>query len=509
MEKSLPNRIALNSFIQYSRLIINLVVSLFSVRIILNALGANDYGIYDVIAGVIGLLGFINSSLNQTSIRYLSVCLGNNDNSKVRSTFNNCFWLHLFIALIISILLEIIGTFIFDYFLNIPPSRLYAANLVYHCMVLTLFIQVAITPFSALIISHEKFIYIAIVSIIDSLLKLAIAFFILKTSYDRLILYGILMALVTIINAILYISYIYKKYNDEVVIAKPSKKGILSQSGFAGWTILDVIGSVATRQGYSIILNRYFGPVINASFAIARQVEGQLFNISASIIDTMKPQIMISFGANDKKRMYRLSITAGKLGFSMMAIVAIPLLIYMPDILTIWLKNVPEGTVLFTRLLVLACMAEQLTRGVVYACQATGKIKWFSVIVSAIRFSALPISLLLFHLGFPHYASIVVFLICESIGSLTRVLIMSKLDDFDVSFFIKNVLFRILPSFFIGVIMCGLLKRWFNNTMPFFILNVTICCFLFSTIVYFFALSSDERLTINRIVLSIFKQKKE
>lgn len=160
------------------------------------------------------------------------------------------------------------------------------------------------------------------------------------------------------------------------ISGKPSFKGIKKQSKFAGWTIIDVLGTIANRQGYAIMLNKFFGPVTNAAFALARQIEGQIYTISAAVIDTIKPQIMKSYGSNDRERMFKLSMTAGKFGFILMSFIAIPLIVMMPLILELWLKSVPESTVTFARLMVLACMSEQLTRGLVYACQAIGHIKW-------------------------------------------------------------------------------------------------------------------------------------
>ena len=289
------NRVAVNTIIQYVRLILNVLIGLISVRLILNALGEDDYGVYDVVAGVISLIGFISSSLNQTSLRFISVSLGKNDSEDIRTTFNNCFWLHLFIALGISLLLEIVGLFLFDGFLNIASDRIYAAQCVYHFMVITLFLNILITPLNALIIAHEKFIFTAGISILDSLLKLAIAFALIYTSQDKLILYGFLMAAVTGINVLLDFVYVRVSYKNEVSLSKPCLSGMKEVTGFAGWTLLDVIGSAATRQGYTILINKYFGTAMNAVFALARQVEGHIYTISTSVIDTMKPQIISAY----------------------------------------------------------------------------------------------------------------------------------------------------------------------------------------------------------------------
>lgn len=496
------NRIAINTFVQYTRLVLNLVIALVSVRIILNSLGASDYGVYDVVGGVIALLGFLNSSLSQTSIRYLSVSLGEKELASIRKTFNNCFWLHFIIASIMVVLLEIVGLFLFDGFLNIPSNRLYAAKIVYHCMTATTFLQVAVTPFQALIISHEKFIYTSCISIVDSLLKLAIAFILVYTMLDKLVVYGGLMTLVAVLNTILYVGYIIIVYHQELYIGKPSASGIKGQSQFAGWTILDILGSLLNRQGYAIMLNKFFGTYVNSSFAIARQVEGQAYGISAAIIDTMKPQIMKSYGANDKQRMFRLSMTAGKFGFILMSFVCIPLLVYTSEILTLWLKQVPDGSITFMRLLIGACMMEQITKGFVYASQATGKIKWFSIVVSGVRACALPISILFCVYGCSSYIPLVVFFICESLGSFSRVFVITRIHGGKAAPIFKEIFIKIMPPFVITMAICYSFHKMAANTLSLITFSFATMI-IYSFISYSISLSKEEKVAVLSIVKSI------
>lgn len=499
-------RVAINTIVQYARLVLNFVIALVSVRIILNSLGASDYGVYDVVGGVIALLGFLNSSLSQTSIRYLSVSLGEKKLDSLKKTFNNCFWLHLIIAIIMVIVLEAIGLLLFDGFLNIPNSRIYAAQIVYHCMTVTTFLQIAVTPFQALIISHEKFVYTSCVSIVDSLLKLLIAFILVYTIADKLIVYGILMALVTVLNTFLFIGYVLIEYRQEMYIGKPSSLGIKGQTQFAGWTILDILGSMINRQGYAIMLNKFFGTYVNSSFAIARQVEGQAYGISSAIIDTMKPQIMKSYGANDKNRMFRLSMTAGKFGFILMSFVCIPLLVYTSEILTLWLKIVPDGSVIFMRLLIGACMMEQMTRGFVYASQATGKIKWFSIVVSGIRSCALPISIILCLDDCEAYVPLVVFFICETLGSLSRILVITRIHGGSVVAFFKEIVFKIVPPFILTLFICYLLHSVTFGLFSLIIVSI-FSMFIYCCFSYILCLSKEEKVAVNSVVKSVIHKR--
>ena len=217
------------------------------------------------------------------------------------------------------------------------------------------------------------------------------------------------------------------------------------------------------------------------------------------------PQIMKSQGEGDSERMFRLSLTAGKFGFSMMSLVAIPLLVMMPEILTLWLKNVPEGTVLFTRLMVAACMCEQLTRGLVYANQAVGNIKWFSITISAIRFSALPISWICFKLGSPAYVAIVVFLICEAVGSFSRVFVLSKISDFHPIDFFKSVMLQLIPPFILSLVVALVLYSFISGIWGILLICV-VADIVFILVMALIGLTSDEKNAINSIIQS-FKKK--
>lgn len=498
------NRVVLNTVIQYSRLIISALISLVSVRLILKALGEDDYGLYDVVAGVIGLLGFLRFSLSMTSVRFLSISMGKKDDEDTRRTFNACFWTHVFMAAALILALELVSLFIFDGRLNIAADRVQTAKWIYQFMLLSLFLNIVVTPFISILISHENFIYVALVYIFDSLLKLGIAILITKSGGDRLLLYGMLMAVVTMVNVLCFVVYDIVRYRRHLRVATVTLRDLKSVSGFAGWTMLDSMGVALSRQGYTVLLNRFFNTSVNAVFALARQVEVPIYTISSSIIDSMKPQIMKSYGAGDEKKMMRLSMTAGKMGFSMMSLLAIPVLIMMPDVLRLWLGEYPEGTVLFSRLLLIACMANQLTMGLFYANQAIGDIKWFSIVVSTLRMVSLPVSWCFLKMGYPAYVAIVVYVVCESLGSFSRVIILSKLSkELRVLDFLKTILLKVLPPFILGMGLCWALYQYFNSLWGLLLVTV-VTVFVYAVVMFFYGLSVEERVAIKG-VFSSFK----
>lgn len=496
------NRVAVNSIVQYINLIINVVFGLYSVRLILGALGEVDYGIYDLIGGVISLLAFLNSSLSQTSVRYLSVCLGREDINGLKRTFNDCFWLHLFLAFVLALLFELCFPILINNFLNIPSDRIDAAKWVYHSMVLVLFVKIATTPFSALVVSHEDFVYSSLLGILNSSAKLAIAYALLMVNHDKLITYAVLMAVVTSLDLLLYVSFLAYRYNGEAKIGRPYFEGMKRLTGFAGWTVVDTIGNVASRQGYPLILNHFFGAAINSAYAIGRQVAGHIFVVSSACVETIKPQIIKSYGANESDRMLKLSLTAGKIGIILMSFVTIPLFVMMPYVLELWLVQPPEGAISFARLLIIVEMVEQLTRGITYACQAMGKISGISISVAVFRISGLLLSVVAFLFKCPPLAALYVFIICESLASFSRVVVISMISELKMTTFINQVLIKIMPPLILAYIICYLLYSM-KDGFAWALFSAVVTVIIYSLMSYIIGLTKDERQSINGIIRSL------
>lgn len=500
------NRVAFNTGIRYVQLALNILIGLYSVRLILNALGEVDYGIYDVIGGVVTLLAFISESLSQASMRFISIRLGEGNLERMRKTFSACIWLHIAIAAGLAIAIEIIGTFLFKGYFNIPIERIHASKIVYHTVTVTLFLNIFLSPFRALIAAYEQFWYTSLIAFMNSALKLMIAVAITYWFSDKLIAYGMLLLLITVLDVFFIVGFAYY-HHSSVISIKPGKLWeVKSITSFVGWTMLDVLGSTLNRQGYAVILNRFFGPVVNTTFALSRQIEGQLYAVSSSAIGTVTPQIMKSYGAGDTERMFRLSLTAGKFGFAMISLIAIPLIVMMPEVLNLWLKQYPEDTVLFSRLMIIACMLSQLTMGLVSANQAMGNIKWFSIVVSTSRFLALPISWICLKIGMPAYVAIIVFLLCEVIGSLARAIILSKISDFRVVSFFKSVLLKMLPPVILAIGINTLLYSLFPHTVWNMLLIFVLTSTVYALSIYMFGVTVEEKCAIDHIFSSSIRK---
>ena len=266
--------------------------------------------------------------------------------------------------------------------------------------------------------------------------------------------------------------------------------------------MLDTFAPVANRQGYQVVLNKFFGPETNSVFALAGQVEGHLYSISSSVIGAMAPQIMKSFGMGDKERTLRLSMTAGKFGFSMMSLIAIPVMVMMPQLLDLWLEDVPEGTVFFARMMLASCMFLQLSQGLIYANQAIGKIKWFSIVVSTLRVLALPTALILFIFGLPAKYGMIAYLFFEILASFSRVVVMHFTTGLSISTFLRTVIVQIVPPFLLALFACWLTHHYVDGIWG-IIVATFVADLLYAGLFFLFSLSQYEKIIIIRFLKSV------
>lgn len=313
------------------------------------------------------------------------------------------------------------------------------------------------------------------------------------------------MAVVSLLDLLFYVVFLLIKYRKEIFVAKPYIFRIKGMLGFAGWTVVDTIGNIASRQGYPILLNNFFSATINAVYAIARQVAGHVYMVSSACIETMKPQIIKSYGTNNIDRMLQLSMTAGKMGFILMSLITTPLFIMMPYVLELWLESVPKGAVAFARLLIVVEMVEQLTRGFSYACQAMGNIKWLSILVAGFRILGLPISTIFLLLGYPAKSVLYVFIFCETLASFSRVVVTCKISTLKISDFLKEVLLRIIPPYLISLTLCYIFC-YLQYGILWMLLSIVFSCAVYLSINWLIGLTSYEKDSIKDILHHMYRK---
>ncbi|WP_254412298.1 hypothetical protein [Dyadobacter diqingensis] len=499
-------KVAINTGILYGRMLLTMAIALYSTRLVLNALGSIDYGIFNLIAGVIAMLSFLNTAMTASTQRFLSFYQGKNDSIKQKSVFSNSLILHLVIGVVIVLSLEIIGLFLFEGFLNIPENRLGTAKIVYHFMSATVFFTVISVPFTGTLNARENMAVLASVSVIEALSKLSIAILLLFLTKDKLEIFGLLTASVSVLSFILYSSYCLFKYQECSIsnLFKTDPILLKELTSFAGWNLFGTLCSLGRTQGLAIMLNIFFGAVVNAAYGIANQVSGQLNFFSYTLLQALNPQIMKSEGANDRQRMLRLSMIASKFGFFSLAIVAIPCMFEMKAILEFWLKEVPDHTLIFCNLILAGTLINQLTIGLQSAIQATGRIKIYQSVVGSIILLNLPIAYILLKLGYPAYMALVSFSLIELIACGFRLYFLNQIAGLSISEYFKSVILREIVPVSSAILACLLVNLYSQFQYRFFLTGITSST-VFILSILLTGLEQNERNMIGSILRRFVK----
>jgi O-antigen/teichoic acid export membrane protein len=458
-------RVITNAGFLYGRMVITILISLYSTRLILHALGEVDYGIFTLIGGVIAMLSFINGAMIIATQRYLSISLGSGDDNKLKSVFSSSVVLHLIIGLIIVILFEIGGFFLFDGGLNIPADRVDTAKIIFHFMVISTFFTINAVPYDASINSHEDMLVDALMGIFESVLKLGIAIWLVYAHVDRLILYGLLIASMTILIRILKGIYCYRNYVECKIrfLSHIDIRLLKEMISFAGWNLFGLFCSVLKSQGLAIILNLFFGVIVNAAYGIANQVNSSLRAFSSTMIKAIMPQITKSEGSGNRERMLRLSIFASKMAFFLLAFFAIPIIIEMPFILNTWLKTVPEHSVIFCQLILVLSLMYQITIGTMAAVTSVGEIKLFQIAVGAVEIFNLPLAFALIKFGLPVYFVFIGSIFLEIVAGGIRTWFAHKIAGLDIRDFLLKTWFYSILTATVAVILALLLQSFIQE----------------------------------------------
>ena len=412
--------IAKNTMLLYFRMFLTLGVSLYTSRVVLNTLGVEDFGIYNVVGGVVMMFSFLNSSMASATQRFLSFELGKNDLIQLKKVFSMSVNIHVIIALAIFILAETIGLWFLNTKLVIPAERLYAANWVYQFSILSFMVTILSVPYNAIIIANERMKVYAYVSIIEVILKLIILYILVWFGFDKLKLYAILVFFVSAIIWLIYKTYCNSNFSESKYQYYWDKPLFSTLMNYAGWNLFGNLAVVTMVQGINIMLNLFFGPIVNAARGIAYQVNGAVNSFVINFQMAMNPQIVKSYASGDLKYMHKIIFQGAKYSFFLLFILSLPILLETELILKIWLKNVPEHTIIFTRLAIINVLIDSISGPLMTAAQATGNIKKYQAIVGGLLLLILPISYLFLIMGYPPeitlYISISISIIALQIG---------------------------------------------------------------------------------------------
>ena len=395
--ESSTRRIAHNTLMLYLRTLLSVVVGLYTSRVVLHALGVEDYGICGLVGGIVSMLGFLNASMAGATSRFITYDMGKGDAISLQQTFNTAFQGHLLIAFIIVLFSETIGLWFINYQLDIPQERYFAANCIYQLSILSAFIGITQAPYSAVILAHEKMDVYAWLEILNVFLKLIIVWLIQLTTHDRLIFYGLLVFAVTVLIRSIYRFYCHRHFPESHLCFVWNPEIFRKMLSFTGWNLYADASVSIRQQGINILINRFFGVALNASCGLASMIQGIFWTLGNNVVAAFRPQIIKQYASGDFIRMMHLMGQALKITLILLCLFSIPVIIEMPFLLQLWLKVVPAYTVVFCRILLLDNLLGIVNIIINLGVYAQGDIKKMSIASGTYKFLCLPVIFLLFH----------------------------------------------------------------------------------------------------------------
>lgn len=465
MSSESNKRLAKNTMTLYVRTLVIMGVSLFTSRIILQTLGIDNYGIYNIVGGFVALFGIVSNTLVSTTQRYLTFEIGKDNAGNVTKVFSASMNVHLILAGILILLFETIGLWFLNYKLNIPTTRLYAANWVYQCSILTFLINIISQPYNAAIIAYEKMSAFAYISLLEVFLKLGIVYMLFLSATDKLIVYGILLFVTSIVIRFVYSIYCnqhfkqirYKKTND-----KELYKNIFS---FASYNFLGVFASILRGQGINILLNMFFGVAINAASGLATQVQNAMMKFVSDFMTALNPQITKSYASGDIEGMKSICYKGAKFSFFLLTLISIPILTKAPYILKLWLGNYPAYTVSFIICATLVSLIGVLSKPIITSIMANGNLKSMTFWIGGFNLLTLPLCYLVLKLGAEPYYVFVVIIFIEAILLIIRLNILSRMMSFSVIDYLLKVVFRVFITAIVAFAISYFIERFFSNSL--------------------------------------------
>ena len=501
-----PNkRIVVNTAAQYVKTIINVVLSLYATRLILAVLGASDYGIYSLVAGVVSMLSFVSNAMVVSTQRFLSFYQGKGDKVKLKSIFNDSVLLHVCLGLLIAAVLASVTPLLFGGFLEIPADRIDTAKSVYFIVIAILFVTFITAPFRATLISHEDIVFISIVDVLDGVLKVVLVLILATLAADKLIGYAWMMLAIQVFNLVALSIFGFAKY-DECVRPRfrdISRTYLSELASFAGWTVYSTGCIIGRTQGVAVLLDKFVGVVANASFGIAQQVSGFVNFVSESLLNAMRPQIVKAEGEGDRRRLLSLSSQAGKFAFLLLSCVSLPVIFYMEPLLDFWLDEVPDGTAFFCRMVMIASLLDMTTIGLGTANQAIGRIRGYSLAVNTTKILTLPLVWLCLRAGAPMYWVALCYVGVEFLCAMIRLPFLKITAGLDVWQYVRNILLPLVVpvAVFVGLLFVSKSVLHMN-----FVVGSALCLLVYGVVVWSLALNTEERSAARSIAVNIVKK---
>ena len=429
-------RIAVNSIIIFIRLCIVSLVSILASRLCLDALGASDFGLYNVVGGIVTLLNVVNAAMLSTTYRFIAYEVGRQNGASPNKVFNTSLLIHAVLAVFIVLLALTVGDWYIHNYLNVAEGKLSDALFVFHISVLTTAISTLFVPFQGLQVAYENFKANALIDITSQLLKLAAIYLFIYTDGNRIRTYSLIMMSYSMVAGLMYVINCSYNYKEVVKLRFYKDLGLIKKMiSYAFWTMFGALASVGKSQGSAVVINYFFGTIVNAAFAVANQVESFVLVFARSLNSAAVPQITKGLGSGNDGRSLTLACYISKYTFILMSMVSFPILLEMDFILGLWLKEVPEGATSFCRLMMLCSLIGCLGEGIPALVNATGNIKLYQVITHSITLLGLPISFALYKMGLPPTTILIVFCAINFLLAFIRLFLLKRIYQFDVKQF--------------------------------------------------------------------------
>ena len=456
-------RIAKNTLLLYFRMMFMMAVSLFTSRVILNTLGVEDYGIYNVVGGVVAMFGFLNGSMSSATQRYITFALGKGDEKRLQTVFSTTLQIHAMIAAIIVLLGETIGLWFLYNKMQIPADRMGVAFWVLQCSIVSTVVMIVSVPYNADIIAHEKMSAFAYISVLEVVLKLAIVYMLVVFSVDKLILYAFLILAIQVLIRFCYSIYCNRHFKETKYRHVWDKQLFKEMTGFAGWSLFGNLSAVFFTQGLNMLLNVFFGPVVNAARAVAVQVQSAIQQFVGNFQMALNPQITKTYAQGKMEEMHTLMFRSARFSFLMLFFISLPVLLETEFLFTLWLKTVPGKAVIFTQIMICTSLIYTIANPCVIANQATGKVKVYQMVVGGILLTILPISYIVLKLGAPAYSVFIVHFCVESVAQFSRMYMLRKLINLPISQYLLRIYLPIMATVAVSIILPVMIHMQLEN----------------------------------------------
>ena len=496
-------RLAKNTAVLYIRTAVLMLVSLYTSRVILDVLGVDDYGIYNVVGGAIMMFSVVSGSISNAISRFITFELGKGNYERLKEVFVSSVNIQIGISIIVLVMGETFGLWFLNSYMNIPDGRMYAANWVLHFSLLAFVINLLSVPYNACIIAHEHMTAFAYIGILDALLRLSVVLVLPLFQFDKLIIYSLLIVFASLIIRIVYAVYCKKFFSESHYHYSINIPLIKEMAGFSGWQFLTNTCWIVNTQGVNILSNLFFGVKINAARGIASQVEGAVLTFVNNFTTAINPQLVKSYAQNETERFFTLICRGAKFSYYMLLMLALPIMFEVEFILGIWLKQVPVFAVLFVRLSIIASLMNMLGNTGVAACMATGDIKRYAIVISIVGYTVFPLTWFAFYIGMPADTAYIIFIIVYFIVIFVRLSVMKGLLKFPPMMYIRQVLVVIVPVSISAALFPFVCIRLMDESIYRFFIVSIMCVLCTSVSIYTMGLTINEK---NFIINSIKKK---